>query len=92
MKQTINLERRLNGQNSPKIEEVISRCDLGSSIDSQSEIEQKAPGQPVQVRVYIPDWFLICFNSIQMLLYFFFACKLIMGNVTVPQLQKLTIK
>ncbi|XP_078165830.1 uncharacterized protein LOC144560489 isoform X3 [Carex rostrata] len=46
--QTINLERRLNGQNSPKIEEVISRCDSCSSIDSQSEIEQKAPGHPVQ--------------------------------------------
>ncbi|KAF3338708.1 hypothetical protein FCM35_KLT17545 [Carex littledalei] len=50
--QTINLERRLNGQNSPKIEEVISRCNSCSSIDSQSEIDQKAPGHTVQS---VPD-------------------------------------
>ncbi|KAJ3696539.1 hypothetical protein LUZ61_000244 [Rhynchospora tenuis] len=46
---TINLERRLNGQNSPKIEEVLSRCESCRSIDgSFPETDQKAPGHPIQ--------------------------------------------
>ncbi|KAJ4753048.1 hypothetical protein LUZ62_087453 [Rhynchospora pubera] len=46
---TINLERRLNGQNSPKIEEVLSRCESCRSIGgSLPEIDQNAPGHPVQ--------------------------------------------